>query len=110
MAGKRRDAVIARTAERAAAAEVARTARERLAAERAKAEDEARTRAKAQARAQGLLDEVVPYLRKLGFCAEEARTRASGACEYLPAGSLEERVRSAISGSYAPRAIQEAAA
>jgi 5-methylcytosine-specific restriction endonuclease McrA len=40
--------------------------------------------------------DVVPWLRALGFTAVEAR-RASALCEDIPNASLEERVRSALS-------------
>ena len=39
--------------------------------------------------------DVVPWLRQLGFRADEAR-RAAGFCETLPDASLEERVRAAL--------------
>ena len=47
-------------------------------------EDRARTR------------EVIPYLRRLGFNAEESR-RAAALCETMPNASLEQRVRRALS-------------
>ena len=40
--------------------------------------------------------DVVPWLRQLGFRADEAR-RAAAHCETIPDASLEERVRLALS-------------
>jgi hypothetical protein len=40
--------------------------------------------------------DVIPWLRRLGFRADEAR-RASAHCESMPDASLEERVRAALS-------------
>ena len=40
--------------------------------------------------------EVIPWLRQLGFRADEAR-RAAGRCESMPSASLEKRVRLALS-------------
>ena len=40
--------------------------------------------------------DVIPWLRKLGFRADEAR-RAASRCEGIPEASLEERVRFALS-------------
>ena len=56
---------------------------------RQQARDAAAERAKAAA-------EVIPWLRRLGFRADEAR-RAAAACESLPGAPLEERVRVALS-------------
>ncbi len=44
-------------------------------------------------------NEVIPYLRKLGYRTDEARRRAAAACERMPDGPLEGQVRSAISGA-----------
>ena len=52
--------------------------------------EEARVRAAAAA-------EVVPWLRRLGLRAEEAR-RAAEPCQAIPAAPLEERVRCALRG------------
>jgi hypothetical protein len=71
---------------RSAAAEARRAAA-------AAAETEARKTAAAQ--------EVVPWLRALGFRADEAR-RAATLCEAIPEASLEERVRVALR-SFRPR-------
>jgi Holliday junction resolvasome RuvABC DNA-binding subunit len=57
---------------------------QRAAAARAAAEEQAKER------------DVVPWLRALGFRADEAR-RAASACETIPDASLEERVRLALS-------------
>lgn len=97
MEQKRREAAAAREAARAVAAEEARVREEA----KARADEEARVRNEAEASAKARIDEMIPYLRKLRFTAEEARARAQGACEFLPDGSLEERVTSAISRSYA---------
>ena len=40
--------------------------------------------------------DVIPWLRQLGFRADEAR-RAAARCEAMPEASLEERVRLALS-------------
>ena len=40
--------------------------------------------------------DVVPWLRRLGFRAQEAR-RAAAWCERIPEATLEERVREALS-------------
>ncbi len=40
--------------------------------------------------------DVIPWLRQLGFRADEAR-RAAAVCENIPEASLEERVRFALS-------------
>jgi 5-methylcytosine-specific restriction endonuclease McrA len=40
--------------------------------------------------------DVVPWLRKLGFSASEARLGAAG-CDHIPGASLEQRVRVALS-------------
>jgi 5-methylcytosine-specific restriction endonuclease McrA len=45
--------------------------------------------------------EVIPWLRALGFRADEAR-RAAAACESLPEAPLEQRVRVALSGFAKP--------
>ena len=81
MCHKREEARRARAEARAAAAAAAAEARDRAAAASEKAKE---------------LD-VVPWLRQLGFRADEAR-RASAHCdETLPDAPLEERVRVAIS-------------
>jgi hypothetical protein len=46
--------------------------------------------------------DVTPWLRRLGFRADEAR-RAAEFCERLPDASLEERVRAALSLLGGPR-------
>ncbi len=57
----------------------------------------ARARAAAEeARARAAAAEVIPYLRRLGFRADEAR-RAAARCQSVPDASLEERVRVALS-------------
>ncbi|MBI5709717.1 MAG: hypothetical protein HZC42_05330, partial [Candidatus Eisenbacteria bacterium] len=80
-----------------------REAAREAAAARAHAE-EMRTRAAAAERAQAAVAararaaaaEVIPWLRGLGFRADEAR-RAAARCESVPDASLEERVRVALS-------------
>ncbi|MBI5709216.1 MAG: hypothetical protein HZC42_02785 [Candidatus Eisenbacteria bacterium] len=73
-----------------------RAAAREEAAARACAE-EVRTRAAAEAaRARAAAAEVIPWLRGLGFRADEAR-RAAARCESVPDASLEERVRVALS-------------
>ncbi|MBI5711211.1 MAG: hypothetical protein HZC42_13065 [Candidatus Eisenbacteria bacterium] len=57
----------------------------------------ARTRAAAEeARARAAAAEVIPWLRGLGFRADEAR-RAAARCQSVPDAPLEERVRVALS-------------
>jgi hypothetical protein len=75
---------------RSLAAAVAEEARVRAAA----AAEEARVRAAAA-------EEVVPWLRRLGLRADEAR-RAAARCEAIPDAPLEERVRCALSGLAPP--------
>ncbi|MBI5711300.1 MAG: hypothetical protein HZC42_13530, partial [Candidatus Eisenbacteria bacterium] len=94
-----RQETAARAVARAAAAEheaARREAAREAAAARARAE-EVRTRAAAAAeRARAAAAEVIPWLRRLGFRADEAR-RAATRCESVPDASLEERVRVALS-------------
>jgi hypothetical protein len=52
--------------------------------------------ARAAAGEQGEERDVVPWLRQLGFRADEAR-RAASVCESIPDASLEERLRLALS-------------
>ena len=66
------------------------------AAERAQVAADERARARAQAAEQARERDVIPWLRGLGFRADEAR-RAAAACESIPEASLEERVRFALS-------------
>ncbi len=70
------------------AALVAERAREVAAAERA--------------REVAAVAEVVPWLRALGFRADEAR-RAAARCETIPDAPLEQRVRAALCGFAKPR-------
>ena len=60
--------------------------------------EEARERAAVRRRelAKERAREVIPWLRALGFRAEEARWRAER-CEAIPEASLEDRVRLALS-------------
>jgi hypothetical protein len=55
----------------------------------------AAARSQATARRQAAA-EVIPWLRRLGFRADEAR-RAAALCEAIPDAPLEERVRLALS-------------
>ncbi len=96
---------------KAEAAARARAAAEALAQARAKAEAaaalaEARAKAEAAARAKAAAAEVIPWLRRLGFRAGEAR-QAAAFCEDAPDAPLEERVRRARSslgaGAHVPR-------
>jgi len=70
------------------------------AAPEAKAEAEAQAAARACAHAaapdQTQERDVIPWLRKLGFSAAEAR-RAAAFCESIPDAPIEERVRVALS-------------
>ena len=54
-------------------------------------------RATAEARGTAAAEEVIPWLRALGFRADEAR-RAAARCEAIPKASLEQRVRLALGG------------
>ncbi|HYM80780.1 MAG TPA: hypothetical protein VEY91_05120 [Candidatus Limnocylindria bacterium] len=76
--------------------------RKRDEARRAAAERRARAAAVAQARAaieRAKEKDVVPWLRQLGFRADQAR-HAAKLCERIPDASLEERVRVALSFFY----------
>ncbi|MEO5988778.1 MAG: hypothetical protein ABIU54_10510, partial [Candidatus Eisenbacteria bacterium] len=42
-------------------------------------------------------DEVIPWLRQLGFRVDEAK-RGAAMCDDMPDASLEDRVRFALSG------------
>jgi 5-methylcytosine-specific restriction endonuclease McrA len=70
--------------------------------ENARRAKEARARAAAEAQAQSAslakerANEVIPYLRRLGFNADVSR-RAAEYCESIPDAPLEERVRRALS-------------
>jgi 5-methylcytosine-specific restriction endonuclease McrA len=69
---------------------------------------EARMRAEArkaalERRAKERAQEVIPWLRKLGFRADQAR-EAALRCEGIPEASLEERVKAALS-HLAPNAV-----
>jgi len=86
-----------------AAAERAQTAAAERARQAAVAE---RQREAAAERAQAAA-EVIPWLRRLGFRADEAR-RAAEACESLAAAPLEARVRAAL--SYFAKPLQGRAA
>jgi hypothetical protein len=72
--------------------------RKRIAAAEFRAAAGARASAKAQAAAGRPPDDndVVPWLRALGFSAAEAR-RGAERCRHMPDASLEERVRHALS-------------
>ena len=60
--------------------------------------EEARARTKAKAAAdRARHDEVIPWLRSLGFKPEEAK-RGASMCEGMANASLEERVQCALSG------------
>jgi 5-methylcytosine-specific restriction endonuclease McrA len=113
MRHKREEARARGAAQRARAAEAQRAAaRERaekearagtLAKATAEAEAEARVaakqRAEAEARARAAAkeraEEVIPYLRRLGVRAADARLAAER-CESIPEASLEERLRLAL--------------
>ncbi len=55
----------------------------------------AAARARAAAAEQSEERDVVPWLRQLGFRADEAR-RAAARCEAIPEASLEQRLRLAL--------------
>ena len=61
-----------------------------------KREEAQHARARAAAAVPSSDRDVVPWLRQLGFRADEAR-RAAAQCEGIPEASLEERVRLALS-------------
>jgi hypothetical protein len=62
----------------------------------AKVRAQAGAAAKARAAEQPQERDVVPWLRRLGFRADEAR-RAAALCEAIPDAPLEQRVRVALS-------------
>ena len=72
----------------------------RAAEERARAEAaEAKTRA---------IEEVIPWLRQLGFRADQAR-QAAALCRTIPDAPLEERVRVALSSLAPSRGVRRVA-
>ena len=80
-----------------------RAAADRRAAALTEAEEKARVEAEAKAQAtaaqaRAKANEVIPWLRGLGFRAEEARA-AAALCENIPDAPLEQRVRLALSYS-----------
>jgi len=82
---------------------------ERAATASARAADEARRKAaeeQSRATTRAAAEEVIPWLRALGFSAEEAR-RAAERCETVPDASLEQRVRLALT-CFGPRTISPA--
>ncbi|OGF16713.1 MAG: hypothetical protein A2W00_14655 [Candidatus Eisenbacteria bacterium RBG_16_71_46] len=90
----KRDAAARNAAARnAAAREAAAGARPRAAAARDAAAARARAAAATRARAAA---EVIPWLRRLGLRADEAR-HAAARCEPIPDAPLEERLRVALS-------------
>ena len=93
-------------AARAEAAAAARARAEAEAAARAEAAMLARARAEAEAqeraRAQAAAAEVIPWLRALGFKADEAK-RAAEASASDPGATLEQRLRAALSSLVRPR-------
>jgi Mn-dependent DtxR family transcriptional regulator len=99
MSRKREQAREAAERARAAAAKHAREAAAKhareAAAEQARAAEAERAREAAAERARAAA-EVIPWLRRLGFRADEAR-RAAETCENLPTAPLEARVRAALS-------------
>jgi Holliday junction resolvasome RuvABC DNA-binding subunit len=82
-------------------------ARERAAHARGGAAAHETARAQAAAAAAHACAEVIPWLRALGFRADEARA-AAARCEAIPDAPLEERVRLALS-SLAPNRVRRAA-
>jgi hypothetical protein len=93
MNAKREEARRAAAEKRAAAARAtAQPAVAQAAAEKRAAEERAAAGAAAE-RAKEL--DIVPWLRQLGYRADEAR-RAAARCEAIPDASLEERVRLAL--------------
>jgi hypothetical protein len=92
----RRMAAAARTATKAAAAKASAEAAAKIRAEASAAAAQA-ARAEAAAAAERARErDVIPWLRQLGFRADEAR-RAAAPCESIPDASLEERLRVALS-------------
>jgi 5-methylcytosine-specific restriction endonuclease McrA len=81
-------------AERTFRAEFMRRKRDQAAeARRAAAEEKSENARKAVVRRS--VEEVIPWLRQLGYSQSEARARAER-CETMPDASLEERVRRAV--------------
>ena len=87
--------------------------RKRDAARRAKEDRRAQQAAQAAARARvkERAEEVIPWLRRLGIRASEAR-QAAELCERIPDAPIEERVRAALScfGARTPSRSQVATA
>ena len=72
---------------------------ERAATASARAADEARRKAaeeQSRATTRAAAEEIIPWLRALGFGTDEAR-RAAARCETATDASLEQRVRRALS-------------
>jgi hypothetical protein len=67
--------------------------------------EEAQRAAEARRRAE----EVIPFLRRLGFSADESR-RAASLCETMPDASLEDRVRRALASLKPPARVVAPAA
>jgi hypothetical protein len=68
---------------------------------------EARRRAEEQQRQAGesvrqAADEIIPYLRHLGFRADQSRRLATEACEVMPDAALEARIKLALQRSVPP--------
>jgi 5-methylcytosine-specific restriction endonuclease McrA len=91
MRNKREEARRGRAQARAAAEAKAQAAAEA----KAHAAAETKVRAAAEAAARRAQEEVIPWLRQLGFRADEARRGASFS-RAIPDASLEERVRVAL--------------
>jgi Holliday junction resolvasome RuvABC DNA-binding subunit len=70
--------------------------RKRCAGRHAAARAEAEAAREAAALRAQAAAEVIPWLRQLGFRADEAR-RAASRCEDMPDASLERRVKAALS-------------
>ncbi len=81
-------------------AAAAREAKQASAAAEARAREAARVQERERAARQASADEVIPWLRGLGFRAEEAR-RAAALCDTMADAPIETRVRVALS-SLAP--------
>jgi hypothetical protein len=106
MRGKRQEARCRteRAQERAQECAQAKERAQERVPEQAQAGAQARVKA---AEESASLRDVIPWLRQLGFSAEEAR-RGAALCAHIPDAPLEQRVRSALRG-LAPNCVRKAA-
>ena len=110
MSGKRAEARRRAAEAKAKAQAKARTETQARKEEEARAKADAKAQAEAQTAAPAEAareQDVIPWLRALGYNAETAR-RGAAACAHIPDASLEERVRVALR-ALAPNCVRRAA-